>query len=462
MLFDELFIQRMLTGQVLYGAAPLNATFSIDTRTLVPGDIFVALEGENFDGHSFIAQALKKGASGVILASDKKDYLTGIDASLLHESYIVAVSDPSEALFALASAWRAQFEYPVVGITGSVGKTSTRELISHILHKNAINHLATHNNENSALGVALTLLRMRNEHKVALIEMGVSKRGEMKHLAQLVRPTIGVITAIGHSHMEGLGSVHDIAAEKRDIFAYFKESNIGVINGDQAVLASVAYRHPVIKVGEKTSNQIQARKIQLHDGKSSFVLKIYDKKFSVSLATSHHGPIMNALAATAVTHLLKVPWEVIAQAIGQQQVVAGRFEAVKLKAGKGVIINDCYNANPESMKAALIALQNMDTSAAKIAVLGDMLELGSNGPFWHRQLGRFLRKVPSLRHVVLVGTMVEWTKKTIPLGLEVESVATWQEAVALLEKQLHTEAVVLVKGSRNIGLTNLVQAFREL
>ncbi len=461
MLFDELFLKDVLHAQVLFGTAPPIPCFSIDTRTLCKGDIFVALPGDNVDGHTFIAQAVKKGAGGLIIDKEKAKYLDTLDPNLLKKTFVLTVKNPYKALLSIAAQWRKQFNCPVIGITGSVGKTSTRELIARILDAHKLPYVATHQNENSALGIALTLLRMRKDHQVALVEMGVTKRGEMKQLAQLVQPTIGVITAVGHSHMEGLGSVNDIASEKRDIFACFKESYIGIVNGDQAILANVAYNHPVIKVGEKTTNQIQARKIHVQDGNTNFVLKIYGKKFSVALRTEHHGPIMNALTATAVAHLLQVPWETITQTIQKPYVISGRFEPIKLKNGNGVIINDCYNANPESMKAALLALQNMNTRAKKIAVLGDMLELGSNGPFWHRQLGRFLRKVPSLNHLVLVGDMVEWTKKTIPLGLQVEVAPTWQAAAKLLEKKLDCETVVLVKGSRSIGLNNLVQQFGQ-
>jgi UDP-N-acetylmuramoyl-tripeptide--D-alanyl-D-alanine ligase len=459
MVLDELFLKDILHAQVLFGIAPQTPYFSIDTRTLNQGDIFVALSGATTDGHQYINEAIQKGASGLIIDSAKKEFLSMIDSKTLATLFIIVVQNPYEALFKIAASWRKRFSYPVIGITGSVGKTSTRELCAQIFDAHNIKYVATRDNENSALGVALTLLKMRDQHQVALVEMGVSKRGEMKQLAYMVQPTIGVITAIGHSHMEGLGSVTNIAAEKRDIFAYFKENNIGIINGDQSHLTNVAYKHPVIKVGKKTTNQIQARKIQEHKDDIQFILKIYGKKYSVALHTNHHGRIMNALTATAVAHLLNVPEDIVVNTIQKPCIVSGRFEAKKLKNGNGLIINDCYNANPESMKAALLAFQNMNTRGKKIAVLGDMLELGTNSPFWHRQLGRFLRKVPSLNHLVLVGDMVEWTKKTVPLGLKVDIAPTWQAAAILLAEKIDKEAVVLVKGSRNIGLTNLVNQF---
>ncbi|HZW61614.1 MAG TPA: cyanophycin synthetase, partial [Candidatus Babeliales bacterium] len=242
---------------------------------------------------------------------------------------------------------------------------------------------------------------------------------------------------------------------------YFTEDSIGVINGDQALLANVGYVHPVLKFGSKTVNQIQARKIHIGSKHTSFILKIYKEKYHIVIKQVHHGVVFNSLAATAVAHLLGVPNNVIVQAIQQPVVIAGRFEQRALKDNKGTLINDCYNANPESMKAALLAFQKIESNAPKIAVLGDMLELGLNSPFWHRQLGRFLRKVPSLKHLILVGSMVKWTKKTAPVGLTVDVVPTWKEAIEQLKERLGQEAIVLVKGSRGVGLNNLVEAVTE-
>jgi len=281
----------------------------------------------------------------------------------------------------------------------------------------------------------------------------------MIQLASMLRPTTALITCIGHCHMEGLGSLSDIALEKREIFKYFTENSIGVINGDQAVLARVGYPHPIIKFGSKTTNQVQARKIKIESDHLNFVLKIYKEKYNVRIAQAHAGAVFNALGATVLAHYLGVPDQTILKGIQEPLTVKSRFERKELSAGQGVMISDCYNANPESMKAALLAFEQLSTSAQKIAVLGDMLELGVNSPFWHRQLGRFLRKVPSLQQVILVGKMVEWTKKTIPLGVRTEHAATWEDAVRMLQEKLDRDSVVLVKGSNGMKLVNLVDHF---
>lgn len=458
--FDLPFIQEVISGVVFYArVVPDDVRFSIDSRTLQPGDIYIALPGAKIDGHAFVKDALAKGAGGLIIAADKKDCLTQLDAQLLAKKLVLLVPDTLQALTQLAVAWRAKFDCPVIGITGSVGKTSTKEMLANILTLNGNNFLVTQGNQNTKIGVSLNILKMRPEHQMVILELGISQRAEMAELAFIARPTTAIITAIAHCHMEGLGSLQGIALEKRDIFKYFSEKNIGMVNGDCSLLAQVSYNHPVVKFGSKTTNQIQARKININSTSVSFILKIYREKFAVTLGRPHTGIVYNALGATAVAHLLGVPHHIILQGIQQPLHVAGRFEPMPLKHAMGIIINDAYNANPESMKAALLALQHMQTNAHKIAVLGDMLELGVNSPFWHRQLGRFLRKVPSLKQVILVGDMVKWMKKTAPAGLSVEIVPNWQAAVETLQHQLSEESVVLVKGSNGVGLRNLVDAF---
>ena len=462
MRFDEHFLRGTLSNlTLLHDTFPDDATFCVDTRTLQPGDIFVALPGVNTDGHEFAADALKKGAGGLLISDEQQGVLKDVDSSLLKNTLVVAVSDVLQALTQLATAWRAQFDCPVVAITGSVGKTSTKQIVGQILELHGSNTFVSLGNQNTLIGLALNMLGMREYHESAIFEVGISKRGEMARMVDMLKPTTGLITNIGHCHMEGLGSLHDIALEKRDVFKCFKEDSIGIINGDQPILAGVGYPHPVIKFGSKTTNQIQARKINVDGETIDFVLKIYKNKYNVTLNKTHSGAVFNALAATTIAHHLGIPDSVIVKGIQKPVVVSNRFERRELKDNSGMMINDCYNANPESMKAALLAFEQIETGSQKLAVLGDMLELGVNSPFWHRQLGRFLRKVPSLKEVILVGDLVEWTKKTVPPGVKAEIVPTWEDAATMLKKKLSGDDVVLVKGSRGIQLEKLVQKFSK-
>lgn len=458
MLLDELFIRRTLEDvSISNSSIPQDVSFVVDSRCANPKSIFVALQGNKQDGHTFIEDALRNGACGIIIAKDKKHFLHTIDDALHKNRIIIEVKDPLEALTTLATQWRQQFDIPVIGVTGSVGKTVTKELIASILRAANKPHLASFGNQNTKIGISLNILKLKKEHEAAVFEMGINRPGEMASLAAMIRPTIGVITSIGHSHMEGLGSIQDIALEKRDIFKYFTEENIGIVDGDQPLLASVSYPHPVIKFGFKTTNQIQGRKVHIEDAHARFVLKIYKKKYNVMIQKPHFGAISNTLAAAAAAHLLNIPHQAIIDGIQRSVIVPGRFERKMLRSGNGVIINDCYNANPESMKAALLAFEVIKTPAYKVAVIGDMLELGVNSPFWHRQIGRFMRKVPSLKQVILVGNMVECTKKTIPYGIDVLHVHDWHEAADELEKIINKQkSMVLVKGSLGMGLLNLV------
>jgi len=464
--FNKAFMKSVIDDVEWYGAgiksdflSPVN--FSIDSRTLNAGEIFVAVKGTKNDGHDFIKEAVEKGASGLIIAKDSVSRLDELSAGVRQKLIIAVVPDTKIAMLSLARVWRAKFDYPVIGITGSVGKTMTKELLSQILSRAGKSVISTYKHQNTELGCALNVLRLTNEHDVALVEMGVRRRGEMARMADIVRPTSAIITTIGHSHMEGLGSVSDIASEKRDIFKHFKEDGIGIINGDQALLASISYPHPIVKFGCKMTNQVQARKIQAKASETSFTLKLYKDKRRVTMQTNHMGPIMNGLAAATAAHLLGVATDTIVVALEEPCNVRSRFEARNLKGGRGLLIDDCYDANPESMKAALLAFERMESEGKKIAILGDMLELGVNAPFWHRQLGRFLRKVSSLSHVVFVGENVKWAQKTLPPFITSELVANWQEAKGLLKKHLEKKVTLLVKGSEPIGLDNLVDEVAE-
>ena len=459
MRLDVQFLQTAVADMEIISSGSVSEyLFSIDSRTLQEGEIFIAIKGNQVDGHDFIESALARKAAGIIIASDKKQLLEKIEPALKKKLFIACVADPAASLVQWATAWRARFDIPVIGITGSMGKTSTKELLSRILTLHGLSHVASYGNQNTKFGLALNLLRLRAQHKVAIMEMGISMRGEMAQLAAMVKPTTAIITTVGHCHMEGLGSLNDIALEKKEIFKYFTENSIGIINGDVPLLSGSSYIHPVIKFGAKTINQIQARKIQIGGSQTTFVLKVYKQKYQVMVPKVHEGVVFNTLAATAAAYLLTIPVSTILKAVQTPITVEGRFEQMTVPKSKTILINDCYNANPESMKAALLAFEKFETSGQKIAVLGDMLELGVNSPFWHRQLGRFLRKVPSLKKVILVGDMVKWTKKTALVTLAIEMVPTWQEALTILEKDLPLNPVILVKGSLGMNLNKLVDS----
>lgn len=462
MYFNEHFLRGALSEVTFISQAfPEDVRFSVDSRTLQPGDIFVAVQGKMTDGHDHLAAAIKAGAAGLIIDVRKRDLLKAINASELKSKLVIAVPDPLDAVYKLAAARRAQFINPIVAVTGSIGKTSTKELLASIIKLDGKDCLASNANQNTKLGVALNLLRMQDQHACAVLEVGINARGEMAEIAELLRPNFAIITGIGHCHLEGLGSIGDVAAEKRAIFKYFSGDNIGIINGDNPLLANVGYSHPVVKFGLKTTCQVQARKVRTHADHMSLIVKIYREKFTLNIPQIHNGQLINMLAASTAAYLLGVPTKTIIQAAEQPVVVSGRFERRVLKNNKGILIHDAYNANPESMKAALATFGRLPTKARKVVVLGDMLELGVNSPFWHRQLGRVLRKMSASYSIILVGSQIQWTKKALPVGASVETVATWQEAIPVLEKNMTDESLVLVKGSHGTGLYQLAEKMSE-
>ena len=459
MQMDNEFVRTALANvQMINGDIVSNSSFSVDTRTLQPGDIFVALPGLQCDGHQFVKDALAKKASGLIVLQSKRAELEATYGPALRNVKILYVEDTLAALVGLAKEWRSKFTYPVVGITGSVGKTSTKEIVANILRTLGEPFYVSYGNQNTIIGVALNILKMKPGLKAAIFEVGISERGSMAKIADMLQPTYALITGIGHAHMQGLGSLADVAAEKRAIFSCFGAPNIGIVNGDQDVIAAISYAYPVLKFGLKTCNQIQARKISIKNNSISFVAKVYKKKYPIILQGSHEGSVYNALAAIAISHMIEVPTDVAIAGIQKPLAVQGRFEFCQTQKN-GILINDSYNANPESVKAGLLAFNAYESDCSRIIVLGDMLELGTDGPFWHRQIGRFLRKISGVKQLILVGGMVSWIKKTAPIGMNVQVFETWQQALPTITQMTNEKTITFIKGSRGVGLQNVVDSF---
>ncbi len=461
MQLNEQFIRSALPDAQISGSLSTEQVeaFSVNADTVGSSDMFVILEREEDTiDQDTIVQTLHT-ACGVLISRDQSRFLE-LHSKILAQKFVVLVEDATEALVLLAREWRALFSIPIMAIAGSVGKTSTQKLLDNILKSAGKKYLLSseHDNRFPILDAALSLLSLRGSHDGALFEVGVTKRGQMEKLAALIKPTTALITNIGHSHMEGIGSLSDVALEKREVFKHFLTDSIGLINGDFTLLNSVSYAHPIIRFGTKTTNQIQARKINVESGLIHFTLKIYKAKYQISINHPHMSAVFNTLAATAAAYYLKIPVEKIVLAIQQPFGISERFELCHPASRRGIIINDACNANPESMKASLLAFQHVETNAPKVAVLGDMLDLGPTSAFWHRQLGRFLRKVPSLQQVVLVGAMmIKWAKKTVPATLNVHIAHTWQEAVPIVKQYLDKESIVLIKGSQDTGLSKITK-----
>lgn len=441
-------------------------TFAVDSRLVEAKEVFVALKGAKVDAHEFIPAVLEKGVCGLVVSQDFIGQLKSIDEKLLHDKLIIAVQDPYIALFDVAKAWRARLNCHVVGISGSIGKTTTKEMTRAILQHAGIPFFASYKNQNTFDGLCINILRVKETDKVAVFEVGISKRGEMAVKAGILRPTMGLITCVAHSHGTGLGALQDIANEKLLLFKTFGSSEVGIVFGDQSLLTDVYYSHPISKFGLKTKNQVQARKIKVGCGADglgvNFVLKWYGQKAQITLKSNHMGMVVNALAASTIAYFLEVPFQAVVEALQNYESFENRFEMRVLKGNAGKIISDCCNANPESMRAAILAFDKMVAVGSKIAVIGDMLELGEKESYWHRQIGRLLCKTNNVDHVILVGERAKLVADTAPVGIQVDMASDWQGARDLLAQKLTVkDSLVLVKASLGMELYKLVKDLSE-
>ncbi len=442
-----------------FDAQDTEVGVSIDSRTLESQELFFAVKGAVCDGNDFIAQALERGACGVVT----ERYPETVDAKLLAGKIVIVVADVLEALIALARAWRAQFTIPIVGITGSIGKTTTKEMTRSILQAAGVKSFVSYKNQNNIIGLCLNILKMHSDVAVGVFEVSLYHKGVIAKLADILRPTIGLITRLAHAHIQHVGSLTDIAREKQALFTFFENQHVGIVFGDQPLLSNATYKHPIAKFGFKMKNLFQARKVSVEQDEqgllsTSFMLTWYHKKVAVRLRGNHQGLVHNALAASTLAYFLQIPLEAVVSGLAAYQSFENRYQFMPLKTGRGQLISDCYNANPESVRAALNAFHGLKVPDQKIAVLGDMLELGQKEAYWHRQVGRMLCKTASINQLILVGDRASLIAKTAPRGMFIEYAADWQAALRILENKLaHGNPSVLVKGSRGMQLDKLVE-----
>jgi UDP-N-acetylmuramoyl-tripeptide--D-alanyl-D-alanine ligase len=430
---------------------------AFDSRSVSPGSIFFALKGNAVDGHDFLAQAIDRGASALVVSK----YSENLDNLL-----IIVVPDTYKALVDMAKAWRAALQCPIVGITGSIGKTSTKEILRSILQKTDFSFYISEKNQNTFIGLCANILNVKKSCKVAAFEVGMSEPGEIAIKADILCPTIALITKISYSHIAQLGSLQNIAHEKRQIFKNFKGQEIGIIFGDQPILTDVNYAHPIARYGFKSKNHVQAKMIKNvvdcnGTAITEFNLKWYQEKAKVRFNSTHSGLLCNVLAASTIAYFVDVPFSAVVSGIESYVGFENRFEPRRIKDNLGTIISDCYNANPETMKAAILAFDKMASAGKKIAVIGDMLELGHREVYWHRSLGKLLNKASSIKSIILVGNLVRYTQGMISSGVDVVRVKDWQEAETVLKGQVSfaLEPLILVKASKGISLYKLVSKF---
>lgn len=371
---------EMLGSQVV-GKARGSKTVSLctDSRALKKGQVFWALKGEKFDGHKFANEAFKSGGYAAVV---DESWMQG---NAIPVNVYVPVKDTNQALLDLARAYAAKFRIPKVAVTGSNGKTTTKDMIAQVLAKVGPT-LSTQGNFNNQVGVPLTLFELKSRHRFAVIEMGTNHPGEIAPLSLCARPNIAVVTNIGYSHLEHFGSKEKIRDEKLTITAGFDPKGTLILNVDDPLLAQVKAnsRQKLVTFGIDRG-QIRPADLAFNDdGCASF--RIGRTRFQLQVPGRHN--VYNALAAIAVGVQLRIPKGDIASALKSFTASKNRMQ-IKRLAGI-TVLDDCYNANPSSMRSALTTLGGMRPAGRRVAVLGDMLELGPEGESLHAEMGRYL------------------------------------------------------------------------
>jgi UDP-N-acetylmuramoyl-tripeptide--D-alanyl-D-alanine ligase len=440
-----------IVGGELRGADCRFDAVGTDTRTLGAGALFIALRGPNFDAHDFIADAAARGAAAALVERD-------VAAALP----LVHVADTRRALGRLAAAWRDRFDIPVAAVTGSNGKTTVKGMLASILTARGP-CLSTRGNLNNDIGVPLTLLELRREHRSAVIEMGANHPGDIDYLTHLARPTVAVITNAAPAHLAGFRDVAGVARAKGEIFSGLSADGTAVINSDDAhagLWRALAAPHRIVSFGLAHAADVTARDLRGNaDLGWSFLLVTPAGEAAVDLKLCGRHNVMNALAAAAVALAAGMDAAAIARGLAAMRAVERRLQ-VKHGPGGARIIDDTYNANPGSVEAALEVLA-AGGSGVKILVLGDMGELGDDGRALHEQVGRRARAA-GVDRLYAVGELAG--AAAAAFGTGAGHFPTQQALIEVLRQDLTAgadTATVLIKGSRSMRMERVVDAVTD-
>lgn len=450
---DVRTIAEITGGHLMQNGASVELQgFSTDSRMLQPGELFIPLRGDNFDGHDYMNQAIQNGAAACL----SEEMIGGLLVP------VIKVNNTLKALGDLAAAMRRQFSAPVVGITGTSGKTTCKEMLAAILESLGPG-LKSAGNFNNLIGVPLTLFNLQPEHRWAVVEMGMSERGEIARLAEIATPNIGLITNVGAGHLENFDGISGVARAKGELFIGLPSDGVALINADDQEVRALPVANGVRRVlfGTDRDADIRAENISGHNGSVSFDLIIEGHEQRVVLPLPGRHNVGNALAAAAAANVIGVELKDIVAGLETFKLCPGRMELFGLPEDI-VVLDDSYNANPLSVHAALDALHDLDSAGRRIAVLADMLELGPTAPELHHQIGTIAAE--RVDWLFTYGSLAEEIAQgAIDEGLPANRVfkaKTHDELAANLLELLQKGDRILVKGSRGMRMEKVTDALR--
>ncbi len=445
------------TGGILLCGAPHDEFHGVttDSRHVHDRNLFIALHGEKYDGHDFLQMALSCGAAGLVVQDENKvkTFMQGSKAA------VVKVADTLQALGDLAHFYRRRFKIPVIGLTGSSGKTTTKEMIAAIIGREK-NILMTEGNLNNLIGLPQTLFRLNKDHELALLEMGTNTVGEIKRLTRIAVPDIGLITNVGPAHLAGFGSVDVVREEKGNLFFHMAPAGTAVINLDDEAVRIVAekWNGKRITFGMSLDADVTARDIEKNGARGlRFNLVIGDKvtRVEMKIIGIHH--VYNALAAAAVSWAAGIGCRTIAEGLADFQPVPGRMQTIKLQ-NCAFLLDDSYNANPASVREALMTLKDVKGHHNAYAFLGDMLELGAAADEMHRKIG-ILAATIGVNAVFLKGDFSAVTASgALEGGMPSQNIFFLyqdEDGMQFLKNNLKKGDWILVKGSRRMKMEKI-------
>ena len=454
-------ILKATGGRLLRGDG--KASFiglSTDSRTLQWGEIFLALRGDRFDGHAFIREVLEKSGGAIVQ--------NGQPGSAVERSFeskpLIAVPDTLRALGDIARFWRDRFSLPVIGVTGSNGKTSAKEMIAFLLEER-FRILKSPGNFNNLVGLPLTLLELETSHEIAVLEMATNVPGEIRRLAQIARPTVGLITNIGQAHLEGMGSLEALVKEKGELFRSMGEEGIIAVNQNDPSVSALARDCLARKVSFAidTKADVMIDRIQWRGVKGvRFRLTVGKESASVDSPLMGHQFVHNVAAAVAVASLFEMRVKDIKRRLKRFKSPPMRMEIVPF--GGVTFINDAYNANPPSVEMALSALPHDAGKGRAFVVLGDMLELGEISQGAHRAVGRLIGTLKVAGVFLLGDRATDVAEGAIEKGMNPQRIwiaKSHHEIAGLLKDLVRPGDWILVKGSRKMRMENVIEAFGE-